>query len=77
MTLRREDLGYFDACPKRFSDADGAAGYRQELSVLQAEFSLTPTLRGQLGAGPLRAGAQGRFRTGVITDPVTPSLHVD
>jgi hypothetical protein len=92
--------------PHPFTAGDTAAGYRHELSVLQAEFSLTQTLdsavsgriffeqviRDNLDLGRpdqvslifdrriVRKGRRatpGRFRTRVITDGVTPSLHVD
>jgi hypothetical protein len=92
--------------PSPFTDADRAAGYRYELSILQAEFSLTQMLdrpvsgrmffeqviRDNLGIGRpdqvtlvfgrrlFRKGPRptpGRFRTRVITDGVSPSLHVD
>jgi hypothetical protein len=92
--------------PNPFTDADRAAGYRYELSVLQAEFSLTQVLdrpvtgrvffeqviRDNLDAGRPdqvslifdRRVVHGRhrptpgpFRTRVITDGVTPSLHID
>jgi hypothetical protein len=92
--------------PYPFTADDTAAGYRYELSVLQAEFSLTQTLdapvtgriffdqliRDNLDLGRpdrvslifdrriIRRGKRatpGRFRTRVITDGVTPSLHVD
>jgi hypothetical protein len=92
--------------PFPFTAEDTAAGYRYELSVLQAEFSLTQTLdssvagriffdqviRDNLDLGRpdrvslifdrriVRRGKHptpGRFRTRVITDGVTPSLHVD
>jgi hypothetical protein len=92
--------------PYPFTAADTAAGYRHELSVLQAEFSLTQVLdapvtgriffeqliRDNLDIGrPDQVGlvfgrkilnrrrrpTPGRFRTRVITDGVTPSLHVD
>jgi hypothetical protein len=91
-------------CP--FTAADTGAGYRYELSVLQAEFSLTQVLdapvtgriffdqliRDNLDLGRpdrvslifdrriVRTGKRttpGRFRTRVITEGVTPSLHVD
>src|SRR3954471_20218554 len=91
-------------CP--FTDADRADGYRYELSVLQAEFSLTQVLdrpitgrvffeqviRDNLDAGRpdqvslifdrrvihgRRRSTPGSFRTRVITDGVTPSLHID
>src|SRR6266568_518249 len=90
--------------PHPFTADDTAAGYRYELSVLQAEFSLTQTLdspvngriffeqviRDNLDIGRpdqlslifdrkiVRKGRRatpGRFRTRVITDGVTPSLH--
>jgi hypothetical protein len=92
--------------PHPFTTDDTAAGYRYELSVLQAEFSLTQTLdapvsgriffdqliRDNLDLGRpdqvslifgrriVRKGRRatpGRFRTRVITEDVTPSLHVD
>jgi hypothetical protein len=92
--------------PNPFTDADRAAGYRYECSILQAEFSLTQVLdrpvtgrvffeqviRDNLDAGrpdqvslifDRRVHRRGRrvtpgpFRTRVITDGVTPSLHVD
>jgi hypothetical protein len=91
-------------CP--YSAADQAAGYRYDISVLQAEFSLTQVLNRPLagriffdqvihdnlaigrpdqvglifGRRIIRKGPHatpGRFRTRVITDGVTPSLHVD
>jgi hypothetical protein len=92
--------------PNPFTDADRDAGYRYDISVLQAEFSLTQMLdrpvsgriffeqviRDNLDIGRpdhvglvfdrrlVRKGPHptpGRFRTRVITDGVTPSLHVD
>src|SRR5271165_7012511 len=92
--------------PYPFTADDTAAGYRYELSVLQAEFSLTQTLDAPVtariffdelirdnldlarpdrvslifGRRIVRRGKRatpGRFRTRVITDGVTPSLHVD
>jgi hypothetical protein len=92
--------------PSPYSPADQAAGYRYDLSILQAEFSLTQVLdrpvsgriffdqviHDNLGIGRpdqvglifgrkiVRKGPRatpGRFRTRVITDGVTPSLHVD
>jgi hypothetical protein len=92
--------------PYPFTAEDTAAGYRYELSVLQAEFSVTQMLdapvagriffdqliRDNLDIGRpdqvglvfdrkiVRKGKRatpGRFRTRVITDGVTPSLHVD
>jgi hypothetical protein len=92
--------------PNPFTDADRAVGYRYELSILQAEFSLTQVLdrpvtgrvffeqviRDNLDAGrPDQVSlifdrrvihgrhrpTPGPFRTRVITDGVTPSLHID
>ena len=92
--------------PSPFTVEDQDAGYRYELSVLQAEFSLTQMLdapvtgriffdqliRDNLDLGRpdrvslifdrkiIRKGKRatpGRFRTRVITDGVTPSLHID
>jgi hypothetical protein len=92
--------------PDPFTDADRAAGYRYDLSILQAEFSLTQMLDapvtgriffehvirdnldigradqvGLIFARPIRRRGPrptpGRFRTRVITDGVTPSLHAD
>jgi hypothetical protein len=92
--------------PYPFTAADTEAGYRYELSVLQAEFSVTQVLdapvtgriffdqviRDNLDLGrPDRVSlifdrrivckgkraTPGRFRTRVITDGVTPSLHID
>jgi hypothetical protein len=92
--------------PNPYSAADQAAGYRYDISVLQAEFSLTQVLDkpvsgriffDQVIADNLAIGrpdqvglifdrkivrkgpraTPGRFRTRVITDGVTPSLHVD
>src|SRR5215831_15962867 len=92
--------------PYPFTADDTAAGYRYELSVLQAEFSLTQVLdtpvsgriffeqliRDNLDIGRpdhvglifgrrVRGGRKrptpGRFRTRVITEGVTPSLHID
>jgi len=92
--------------PHPFTPADRAAGYRYDMSILQAEFSLTQMLdkpvsgriffeqviRDNLDIGrPDQVGlvfgrriqhgrtrpTPGRFRTRVITEGVTPSLHVD
>ena len=92
--------------PHPFTPADRAAGYRYDISILQAEFSLTHMLdrpvsgriffeqviRDNLDIGRpdqvslvfdrrlKRSGPRptpGRFHTRVITDGVTPSLHVD
>jgi len=88
--------------PHPFSDADRAAGYRYDVSTLQAEFSLTQVLdrplsgriffeeviRENLDLGRpdkvqlifdrrVTKRTPGRFRTRVLTNGVTPSLHVD
>jgi hypothetical protein len=92
--------------PDPFSNADRAAGYRYDISILQAEFSLTQMLdapvtgriffehviRDNLDVGRAdqvglifgrrihrgkKRSTQSRFRTRVITDGVTPSLHAD
>ncbi|MDQ3095594.1 MAG: hypothetical protein M3Q82_06500 [Actinomycetota bacterium] len=92
--------------PHPYTPADRAAGFGYDLSILQAEFSLTQMLdrpvsgriffeqviRDNLDIGRpnqvslifnrrIHAGkkrtTQGRFRTRVITEEVTPSLHVD
>lgn len=92
--------------PHPYSPADRAAGYRYDISILQAEFSLTQMLdrpvsgriffeqviRDNLDIGRpdqvslvfdrrlIRSGYRatpGRFRTRVLTEGVTPSLHVD
>ena len=91
--------------PHPFSPADRAAGYRYDISILQAEFSLTQMLdkpvsgriffeqviRDNLDLGrPDRISlifgrsiyrgrknhTPGIFATRVVTDGVTPSLHV-
>jgi hypothetical protein len=88
--------------PHPFTRGDRAAGYRYQLSILQAEFSLTQVLdkpvtgrvffedviRENLDIGRpsqvtlvfgrrIQRNTPGRFRTRVITEGVTPSLHVD
>jgi hypothetical protein len=88
--------------PHPFPRQDRAAGYLYELSILQAEFSLTQVLdrpvvgriffeeviRENLDIGRpgqvqlifnrrVNSRTPGRFRTRVITEGVTPSLHVD
>jgi hypothetical protein len=92
--------------PHPFTRADRAAGYRYDISILQAEFSLTQMLdrplsgrvlfeeviRENLDLGrPDKVGlvfdrqirrrgkhpTPGRWRTRVLTEGVTPSLHVD
>lgn len=92
--------------PHPFTGADRAAGYRYDLSVLQAEFSLTQVLdrpicrrvfleqviRDNLNVERpdqvslvferrihrgRRQHTSGRFRTRVLTEGATPSLHID
>jgi hypothetical protein len=90
--------------PHPFTRSDRAAGYRYDISVLQAEFSLTQMLdrplsgrvlfeeiiRENLDVGcPDKIGlvfdrrrrisrrTTSRFRTRILTEGVTPSLHVD
>jgi hypothetical protein len=88
--------------PHPFTPADRAADYRYDISILQAEFSLTqmldrpvsgriffeqvirdnldlgrPDQVGLIFARRVRRDTPGRFRTRVITEGVTPSLHVD
>jgi hypothetical protein len=91
--------------PHPFTAADRRAGYRYDVSILQAEFSLTQVLdrplsgrvffeqviRDNLDIGrPDQVGlifdrqirrkgrrpTPGRFQTRIITEGVTPSLHV-
>jgi len=88
--------------PHPFTDRDRKAGYRYDLSILQAEFSLTQVLdrpltgriffeeviRENLDLGRpdqvqlifgrrVTRQTPGRFRTRVLTEGVTPSLHID
>jgi len=92
--------------PNPFDDQDEQAGYRYDISILQAEFSLTQMLdrpvsgrvffeqviRDNLDIGRPsnvslifdrrirtrgRHPTPGRWRTRVVTEGVTPSLHVD
>jgi hypothetical protein len=88
--------------PHPFTPKDRAAGYRYDISILQAEFSLTQILdrphtgrvffeeviRENLDIGRpdhvqliferrITKQTPGRFRTRVITEGVTPSLHID
>jgi hypothetical protein len=88
--------------PHPFTPADRAAGYRYDVSILQAEFSLTQVLdrpvsgriffeeviRENLDIGRpdqvqlifnrrVSKRTPGRFRTRVLTEGVTPSLHID
>ena len=88
--------------PQPFTAAERAAGYDYDISILQAEFSLTQVLdRPQTGRLFFEAAIRenldlgrpeevqliferrvtrttpGRFRTRIITEGVTPALHVD
>jgi hypothetical protein len=88
--------------PHPYTARDRAAGYRYDLSILQAEFSLTQVLdrprtgrvffeeviRENLDLGRpdyvqliferrVTSRTPGRFRTRVITEGVTPALHID
>src|SRR5246127_1176704 len=88
--------------PHPFTAQDRRAGYRYDLSILQAEFSLTQVLdrpltgriffeeviRENLDIGRpdqvqlifgrrATSGTPSRFRTRVLTEGVTPSLHID
>jgi hypothetical protein len=98
-SLLRKWLGRL---PHPFTAQDRAAGYRYDISILQAEFSLTQVLdrpltgrvffeeviRENLDLGRpdqvqlifgrrVTSQTPGRFRTRVLTEGVTPSLHVD
>jgi hypothetical protein len=88
--------------PHPFTAEDRAAGYRYDISILQAEFSFTQVLerprhgrilfediiRENLDLGRpdqvqlifgrcVTKRTPGRFRTRIITQGVTPSLHID
>lgn len=88
--------------PHPFTPADRSAGYCYDVSILQAEFSLTQVLdRPQTGriffeevigenldlgrpdqvqlifGRRVTRRTPGRFRTRVLTEGVTPTLHVD
>ena len=88
--------------PHPFTAQDRKAGYRYQVSILQAEFSLTQVLdqprtgriffeeviRENLDLGRpdqvqlifnrrVTRRTPGRFRTRVLTNGVTPSLHID
>jgi hypothetical protein len=88
--------------PHPFLAKDCAAGYRYDVSILQAEFSLTQVLDRPLSgriffeevirenldlgrpdrvqlifARRVTKRTPGRFRSRVLTEGVTPSLHVD
>ena len=87
--------------PHPFTGADRKAGYRYDISILQAEFSLTQVfdrpahgrlffeqvIRENLDLGrpeevqlifnrKISRNTPGRFRTRIVTEDVTPSLHV-
>jgi hypothetical protein len=93
---------WFAHLPHPFTAKDRRAGYRYDISILQAEFFLTQVLdrpltgrvffeeviRDNLDLGRpdqvsliferrVSRRTPGRFRTRVITEGVTPSLHVD
>lgn len=97
--LLRKWLAYL---PNPFTQEDRDAGYRYDLSILQAEFALTQVLDRPLSgrvffeevirenldlgrpdqvqlifARRVTKRTPGRFRTRVITEGVTPSLHID
>src|SRR5262245_60769244 len=88
--------------PHPYTPADRKAGYRYDVSILQAEFALTQVLdqpvtgriffeeviRENLDIGRpdqvqlifgrrVTRRTPGRFRTRILTEGVTPSLHVD
>jgi hypothetical protein len=88
--------------PHPFTAKDRAADYRYDVSILQAEFSLTQVLDRPLSgrvffeevirenldlgrpdqvqlifARRVTKRTPGRFRTRVLTEGVTPSLHID
>jgi hypothetical protein len=92
---------WFRMLPHPFTGRDRRAGYRYDISILRAEFSLTQVLdrpltgrvffedviRENLNLGrpdqvalifnkPINRRTPSRFRTRVITEGVTPSLHV-
>ena len=92
---------WFARLPNPFTAADQAAGYRYELSILQAEFARTQVfdrplsgrhlfeeiIRENLDLGRpeqvsliferrITRRTPGRFSTRVITQGVTPSLHI-
>ena len=92
---------WLERLPHPFTAADRLAGYRYDLSVLQAEFSLTQVLdrpvhgrlffeqviRENLDLGRpeevqlifnrrITRATPGCFRTRILTQDVTPSLHV-
>jgi hypothetical protein len=80
--MRCRASGWPDS-PHPFTAADGAAGHRHDLSILQAEFSLTQILDKDLGSDLPRAGhprqprhrppRSGRSRLRPPSDPPRPS----
>lgn len=95
-------LRWLAVLPHPFTSDDVQAGFRYDVSILQAEFSLTQVLdrpvsgriffeqviRENLDIGRpdhvqlifsrrVTRSTPGRFRTRVLTDGVTPSLHID
>ena len=97
--MLRKWLAYL---PHPFTPAGREAGYRYDISILQAEFALTQVLDRPLAgrvffeevirenldlgrpdhvqlifARRVTKRTPGRFRTRVITEGVTPSLHID
>ena len=98
-TMLRKWLAYL---PNPFTQEDRDAGYRYDVSILQAEFALTQVIDRPLSgrvffeevirenldigrpdqvqlifARRVTKRTPGRFRTRVITEGVTPSLHID
>ena len=88
--------------PDPFTAADRLAGWRYDVSILQAEFSTTKVfdrpargrmffeqvIRENLDLGrpqqvqlifnrKVTSQTPGRFRTRILTEGVTPSLHID
>jgi len=100
-TIERAFRKWLARVPHPFTPAQRTAGYRYQLSILQAEFALTQVLdrpvtgraffeeviRENLDGGRpdqvqlifdrrVIRSTPGRFRTRVLTEGVTPSLHV-
>jgi hypothetical protein len=100
-TIERLLHKWLKRLPHPFTAADRKAGYGYEISILQAEFSLTQVLdrplhgrlffeqviRENLDLGrpdevqlifnrKITRATPGRFRTRILTQGVTPSLHV-
>jgi hypothetical protein len=93
---------WLERLPHPFTPEDRKAGYRYDISILQAEFALTQVLdrplsgriffedviRENLDLGRpdqvqlifqrrVTKRTPGRFRTRVLTEGVTPTLHID